>query len=255
MARRTVIDPKLWMDQFVLSPRLMAFNLSLTKTLHEVSAFGEGSIERLPGLSDSGITGSGYHNTTAALSEAVAAVGAQVGSEDGGIWTLAPTEDPQVGDVIYLLNPRLGDITHIQGSVGEVSKLDFNGEGDAPAARGSLILDETIDEDSGTTMGQTADNTAWVAMPGGGDLVVHLHVFGVSGGGTQSIRVRRATSAGGAAAANVIASTNLTGANAPPFIRRVVVPDAPAMLWVQLDWDVGASDGEIEAVFAAGRTA
>ena len=68
------------------------------------------------------------------------------------------------------------------------------------------------------------------------------------------MRVRRATSAAGAGATGVFSRFNVAGTYDPPFARRAVVEDAPAQLWVQLDWDVGSAAGEIVAVFAAGRT-
>ena len=254
MATRTVIKPKLWLDEHELSPLLMSFDLGASVNLVNATTLADGSMRRAPGVRDHGIGASGYLNTTPALIAAAEALEGEVGRSGVSVWTVAPTTDPQVGDAAYLLSPRAGEVNAMQGAHGDTSKIDISGEADGPLARGTLLLDEAIDEDSGQTANDQTDNTGWVPVHGGGDLVVHLHVFSDIGGGTRTMRVRRATSAAGAGATGVFSRFNVAGAYDPPFARRAVVEAAPAQLWVQLDWDVGSAAGEIVAVFAAGRT-
>ena len=255
MATRTVLKPKLWLDDHELSPLLMSFDLSASVNLVDATTLADGSMRRAPGVRDHGIGASGYLNTTPALIAAAEALEGEVGRSGVSVWTVAPTTDPRVGDAAYLLSPKSGEINAMQGSHGDTSKIDISGEADGPLARGTLLLDEAIDEDSGQAAGDQTDNTGWVAVHGGGDLVVHLHVLSDSGTGTRNVRVRRATSAGGANAAGIIPRFDLDGANASPIILREVLEDAPAQVWLQLDWDTGSAGGEIVAVFAAGRTA
>ena len=255
MAIRTVKQPKLWLDEHELSPLFMSFNISATRALQDATTLADGAIRRAPGLASHSLGASGYLKTDAAMVAAAEALEAGVGASDKGIWTIAPTTKPVAGDPAYLLNPRSSEVNALQGAIGETSKIDIAAEGDGNLARGILILDETIDEDSGQTQGDQSDNTAWTPVHGGGDLVVHLHVRNLAASGAQNVRVRRATSVNGANAASVIARVTLSGANAPPFTMRGVFEDAPAQVWVQLDWDVGSAAGEIMAACAAGRAA
>ena len=255
MAVRTVLKPKLWLDEHELSPLFMSFDLGASVNLVDATTLADGAMRRAPGVRDHGIGASGYLDTTPALIAAAEALEGEVGRSGVSVWTVAPTTDPKVGDAAYLLSPVAGEVTPLQGAHGDTSKIDISGEADGPLARGTLLLDEAIDEDSGQAAGDQTDNTGWVPVHGGGDLVVHLHVLSDSGTGTRNVRVRRATSAGGGGGADVISRFDLDGAGATPIVRRVVVEDAPAQVWVQFDWDVGSAAGEIVAVFAAGRTA
>ena len=156
----------------------------------------------------------------------------------------------------YMLNPRVGEISPLSGAAGEAQRLDFSAEGDGPLYRGVLWIDRKFDVRDRSTPADSdvldnedrRDPTAYIPVPGTGDIIVHLHVLAPDTiPANTEIQIQHASDATGSGRVDAY-----SGEPTAPMSRRVVISDE-AKRWIRarVSFPAGSVEGTSVTIAAA----
>lgn len=158
----------LW-NTTVMSGYLQQTDFEVSVETHDVTTYGKGWKEHIPGLLDSTTGFQGIYDAAAGT-----VIEAALGT-DSGVLTYCPAGGTAIGEKARLVSVTSANYSE-SSPVGDVVKSSWDVQSESTTGFGQVL--HPLGEDTNTTVGAEKDDTAATAS----GWVAHLHVTAVDGG-------------------------------------------------------------------------